>query len=142
MGDDPGDANYFDVERQTKEWEVDVPYYRRPMSEILNPLWRLAFASTAPSSHSRRQHSMRNGRSAPGKSHETRSFPASGRDASEQFRGGAPGLKSRGTSGPSDHSNGPPAREKRAQGFRPRRKHKQVGWGGQSGTEGPAGSRP
>ena len=43
MGDGPGDANYFDVERQTKEWEVDVPYYRRPMSEILNPLLAAGF---------------------------------------------------------------------------------------------------
>ena len=34
-------------------------------------------------------------------------------DALQQFRGGASGLKSRGTSGPSDHSKGPSAREKR-----------------------------
>lgn len=32
------DANYFDVERRTKEWSTDVPYYRRPLSEILGPL--------------------------------------------------------------------------------------------------------
>lgn len=30
--------NYFEVERLTKEWEVEVPYYRRPFSEILNPV--------------------------------------------------------------------------------------------------------
>ena len=42
----------------------------------------------------------------------------------QQFRGGAPGLKSCGTGGPADHPNGPAAREERAQGFRPRRKHK------------------
>ncbi|RYJ13299.1 class I SAM-dependent methyltransferase [Halogeometricum borinquense] len=30
--------NYFEVERASKEWDVDVPYYRRPFSEILNPV--------------------------------------------------------------------------------------------------------
>jgi SAM-dependent methyltransferase len=32
------DENYFAVERRTKEWSVEVPYYRRPLSEVLNPL--------------------------------------------------------------------------------------------------------
>jgi len=27
MGEDPGDANYYEVEQQIKEWDVDVPYY-------------------------------------------------------------------------------------------------------------------
>lgn len=30
--------NYFEVEKLTKEWEVEVPYYRRPFSEILGPV--------------------------------------------------------------------------------------------------------
>lgn len=30
--------NYFQIERASKEWEVNVPYYRRPFSEILNPM--------------------------------------------------------------------------------------------------------
>jgi SAM-dependent methyltransferase len=34
----PGDADYFAVERDHKEWSVDVPYYRRPLSEVLNPV--------------------------------------------------------------------------------------------------------
>lgn len=38
-----GDGNYFDVERQHKEWDVDVPYYRRPMGEIVNPLLAAGF---------------------------------------------------------------------------------------------------
>jgi SAM-dependent methyltransferase len=33
-----GEANYFEVERQVKEWSVEVPYYRRPLAGILNPL--------------------------------------------------------------------------------------------------------
>ena len=27
MGEDPGDANYYEVEQQIKEWDVDVPYH-------------------------------------------------------------------------------------------------------------------
>ena len=38
-----GDGNYFEVERQTKEWAVDVPYYRRPFSEMLEPLVEVGF---------------------------------------------------------------------------------------------------
>lgn len=34
----PETSNYFDVERRVKEWEVDVPYYRRPLSAVLNPV--------------------------------------------------------------------------------------------------------
>lgn len=30
--------NYFNVERASKEWNVEVPYYRRPFSKILNPV--------------------------------------------------------------------------------------------------------
>jgi len=43
MGDDPGDANYFEVERLVKEWDVEVPYYRRPLAEIVNPLLDAGF---------------------------------------------------------------------------------------------------
>jgi len=43
MGDDPGDANYYEVERRVKEWEVDVPYYRRPFGEVINPLLETGF---------------------------------------------------------------------------------------------------
>lgn len=35
--------NYFDIEELTKEWVVDVPYYRRPFSEILNPVLNNGF---------------------------------------------------------------------------------------------------
>ena len=37
------DSNYFEVERQTKEWAVDVPCYRRPFGEMLNPLLEAGF---------------------------------------------------------------------------------------------------
>lgn len=32
------DEDYFAVERRTKEWAVDVPYYRRPLSAVIDPL--------------------------------------------------------------------------------------------------------
>jgi len=38
-----GDANYFEVEPTVKEWSVDVPYYRRPFSEIVEPLLEAGF---------------------------------------------------------------------------------------------------
>lgn len=38
-----GDENYFDVERRTKDWDVEVPYYRRPLGEMLNPLLDAGF---------------------------------------------------------------------------------------------------
>ena len=38
-----GTANYFETELRRKEWEVEVPYYRRPFSEILNPLLETGF---------------------------------------------------------------------------------------------------
>lgn len=31
-------ATYFDVERITKEWDVEVPAFRRPLQAIVNPL--------------------------------------------------------------------------------------------------------
>jgi len=38
-GGEPADAeNYFEVERLTKDWDVPVPYYRRPFSAVVNPL--------------------------------------------------------------------------------------------------------
>jgi ubiquinone/menaquinone biosynthesis C-methylase UbiE len=36
--DTPDAENYFDVERLSKHWAVDVPYYRRPFGELLRPL--------------------------------------------------------------------------------------------------------
>jgi SAM-dependent methyltransferase len=43
-GGEPADAeNYFDVERLTKEWDVPVPYYRRPFSAVVNPLLENGF---------------------------------------------------------------------------------------------------
>jgi SAM-dependent methyltransferase len=35
--------NYFAVERCSKDWAVDVPYYRRPFGEILRPLLENGF---------------------------------------------------------------------------------------------------
>ncbi|MFC4408082.1 class I SAM-dependent methyltransferase [Haloarchaeobius iranensis] len=41
---EPVDAeNYFEVERLTKEWDVPVPYYRRPFSAVVNPLLESGF---------------------------------------------------------------------------------------------------
>ncbi|MHB9288929.1 class I SAM-dependent methyltransferase [Halobacteriales archaeon Cl-PHB] len=37
------ESNYFKVERTTKEWDVEVPYYRRPVGEMLNPLLETGF---------------------------------------------------------------------------------------------------
>lgn len=39
----PDDSNYFAVERRTKEWAVDVPYYRRPLAAVLNPVIEAGF---------------------------------------------------------------------------------------------------
>lgn len=35
--------NYFEIESITKSWAVDVPYYRRPFSAILNPVLENGF---------------------------------------------------------------------------------------------------
>ncbi|WP_247002372.1 class I SAM-dependent DNA methyltransferase [Halosolutus gelatinilyticus] len=43
FGGDDGRANYFDVELAEKNWEVDVPYYRRPVSAVVNPLLESGF---------------------------------------------------------------------------------------------------
>jgi SAM-dependent methyltransferase len=37
------DENYFEIELREKEWSVDVPYYRRPLSEMINPLLETGF---------------------------------------------------------------------------------------------------
>lgn len=37
------ESNYFAVERQTKEWAVDVPYYRRSFSAVLDPVLDAGF---------------------------------------------------------------------------------------------------
>jgi SAM-dependent methyltransferase len=37
------DESYFETERRTKEWDVDVPYYRRPLSEMIDPLLENGF---------------------------------------------------------------------------------------------------
>ncbi|WP_276261555.1 class I SAM-dependent methyltransferase [Haloglomus litoreum] len=34
----PDDADYFAVERAVKEWDVEVPYYRRPLGAITGPV--------------------------------------------------------------------------------------------------------
>lgn len=40
--DDRG-GNYFAVERRAKDWDVEVPYYRRPFGEVLRPLLENGF---------------------------------------------------------------------------------------------------
>lgn len=37
------EANYFEIERRTKDWSTEVPYYRRPLSEIVNSLVETGF---------------------------------------------------------------------------------------------------
>lgn len=37
------DENYFEIEMKTKEWSVDVPYYRRPLSAIITPILNTGF---------------------------------------------------------------------------------------------------
>jgi SAM-dependent methyltransferase len=43
IDEDDGNANYYEVERREKDWDVDMPYYRRPVSEIINPLLETGF---------------------------------------------------------------------------------------------------
>ena len=40
-------SDYFAVERETKEWAVDVPYYRRPLAAMVDPLLANDFALDA-----------------------------------------------------------------------------------------------
>jgi len=40
---DNGTANYFETERQHHEWAVDVPYYRRSFSAVINPVLEAGF---------------------------------------------------------------------------------------------------
>jgi ubiquinone/menaquinone biosynthesis C-methylase UbiE len=35
---DNEDVTYFDRERVTKQWDVEIPYYRRPLADVLEPL--------------------------------------------------------------------------------------------------------
>lgn len=44
ISEDDETSNYYAVERQVKNWSVDVPYYRRPLAEMLNPLLEAGFA--------------------------------------------------------------------------------------------------
>lgn len=37
------DESYFETEARTADWTVDVPYYRRPLAEMLNPLLDAGF---------------------------------------------------------------------------------------------------
>lgn len=37
------DVNYFETERRTADWDVDVPYYRRPLSAMFAPLLDAGF---------------------------------------------------------------------------------------------------
>lgn len=32
------EANYFEVQKRCKQWSTDVPFYRRPFAEMLNPI--------------------------------------------------------------------------------------------------------
>lgn len=40
---DNEDVNYFERERLTKAWEVAVPYYRRPLADMIEPLLASGF---------------------------------------------------------------------------------------------------
>jgi ubiquinone/menaquinone biosynthesis C-methylase UbiE len=35
---DNEDVTYFDREQVTKQWDVEIPYYRRPLADVLEPL--------------------------------------------------------------------------------------------------------
>jgi SAM-dependent methyltransferase len=35
---DNEDVTYFERERVTKQWDVEIPYYRRPLADMLEPL--------------------------------------------------------------------------------------------------------
>lgn len=37
------DENYFHRERRVKDWDVEIPYYRRPLEQMLNPLLEAGF---------------------------------------------------------------------------------------------------
>lgn len=37
------EESYFETDQQVKEWSVDVPFYRRPFAEMLNPLIEAGF---------------------------------------------------------------------------------------------------
>jgi len=37
------EQNYFEVEARTADWEIEVPYYRRPLSAALSPLLDAGF---------------------------------------------------------------------------------------------------
>jgi len=41
--DPDADADYFETERRTADWGVDVPYYRRPLSAMFDPLLDAGF---------------------------------------------------------------------------------------------------
>jgi len=44
FGTDNGEANYFETEPQRHEWAVEVPYYRRPFSAVINPVLEAGFS--------------------------------------------------------------------------------------------------
>ncbi|MFB6254115.1 MAG: class I SAM-dependent methyltransferase, partial [Halobacteriaceae archaeon] len=35
--------SYFEIEKRTKEWDVTVPYYYRPLAKIVNPILNAGF---------------------------------------------------------------------------------------------------
>lgn len=37
------EKDYFNIEVEKKDWAVDIPYYRRPFSETINPLLETGF---------------------------------------------------------------------------------------------------
>lgn len=39
----PDDADYHEVERGVHDWGVEIPYYRRPLEEIFDPLLEAGF---------------------------------------------------------------------------------------------------
>jgi SAM-dependent methyltransferase len=43
IDEDDGEANYYEIEKREKDWDVDVPYYRRPVGEIITPLLEAGF---------------------------------------------------------------------------------------------------
>jgi hypothetical protein len=36
-------VDYFEIESVEKEWGIEIPYYRRPLSEMIDPLLETGF---------------------------------------------------------------------------------------------------
>lgn len=50
------DQGYFDVEQRTEAWSVEMPYYSRPLQEIINPLIDSGFILDHLSEHQPPKH--------------------------------------------------------------------------------------